>query len=311
MKLKTIAAVLFLVILTYSSVGAQVGVFSKEDLIEYTPEWKGERFPDGRPKVPDSILERMKNVSISEAWGIVRGDGYRHQFEGDWKCTHPGQVLVGRAVTAQYMPRRPVIRKIMEEKGEKDGRIGDQISWPIDTLVKGDVYVADVYGLVEGGPIIGDNLATAIYTNSGNGVIFDGSVRDLEGIEEIPGFTSFVRGWHPSYSSPDIMLMGLNSPVRIGHATVMPGDVVLGKRTGVVFIPAHLAEKVVKTAEIVGLRDQFGKLRLSEGKYTPGQIDMRWTDEIEKDFSQWINDHIDELPVPKEDLQEYLKKRTW
>lgn len=289
----------------------QVGAFTKEHLIKYTPEWKGERFPSGRPKVPDDILERLKRITVTQAWTIVRGSGYPHQFEGDWKCTHPGQVLVGRAVTAVYMPRRREIREVLDAEGAKDGFIGDQISWPIDTLVEGDVYVADVYGKIDVGPIIGDNLATAIYTNSKNGVVFDGSLRDLECIEAIPGFTSFVRGWHPSYASSTIMLMGLNAPIRIGQATVMPGDVVLGKRQGVIFIPPHLAERVVETAEIIQLRDTFGKTRLSERKYTPGQIDGSWTEEIEKDFSLWLQDHIDKLPVPEEAIADYLKGRTW
>lgn len=284
---------------------------SPEELIEYTSEWDGERFSDGRPKVPDEILERMKNVTITQAWGVLGGDGYNHQYEGDWQCTHPGQTLVGRALTAVYMPRRPNVRKIMEEKGAQHGCIGDQISWPIDMLVPGDVYVADTYGKIYEGPIIGDNLGTAIYANSGNGVVFDGSVRDLEGLEEIPDFTSFVRGWHPSYASPTIMLMGVNTAVRIGQVTVMPGDVVLGKRAGVVFIPAHLAEKVVKTSELVRLRDMFGKQRLREGKYTPGQIDTQWVDEIEQDFSGWLEGHMDELPVSKDAIQDLLKERTW
>ena len=285
--------------------------FSKEELIEYTPEWKGERFEDGRPRVVDDIIERMKNVTITQAWGTMGGEGYNWQYEGGWQSTHPGEVLVGRAVTAMYMPRRPVLRRIMEEKGARAGCVGDQISWPIDMLVQGDVYVADIYGKIEQGPVIGDNLATAIYANSGNGVVHNGAVRDLEGIEEMPGFASFVRGWHPSYASPTIMLLGINTPIRMGQATVMPGDVVLGKREGVVFIPPHLAEKVVKTAEIVHLRDAFGKTRLSEGIYTPGQIDTRWSDDIEKDFSQWLEDHMDELTVPREAIQEMLKERTW
>ena len=285
--------------------------FSKEELIEYTPEWKGERFEDGRPRVADDIIERMKNVTITQAWGTMGGEGYNWQYEGGWQSTHPGEVLVGRAVTAMYMPRQPVMRRIMEEKGARAGCVGDQISWPIDMLVQGDVYVADIYGKIEQGPVIGDNLATAIYANSGNGVVHNGSVRDLEGIEEIPGFASFVRGWHPSYASPTIMLLGINTPIRMGQATVMPGDVVLGKREGVVFIPPHLAEKVVKTAEIVHLRDTFGKARLSAGIYAPGQIDTRWTDDIEKDFSQWLEDHMDELTVPREAIQELLKERTW
>lgn len=284
---------------------------SREELVEYTPEWKGDRFPDGRPQVPDDILDRMRQVTITEAWGVLRGAGYHWQYEGNWQCTHPGQVLVGRALTAMYMPRRPVMRTVMEEKGDRCGCIGDQISWPIDMLVPGDVYVADVYGKIEQGPVIGDNLSTAIFANSGNGVVHNAAVRDLEGIQEIPGFVSYVRGWHPSYASPTIMLLGVNTPVRIGQATVMPGDVVLGKRAGVIFIPPHLAEKVVKTSEIIRLRDAFGKIRLREGVYTPGQIDRQWTDDIEEDFSRWLEDHIDELPVPKGAIQEYLKERTW
>ena len=282
-----------------------------EELIDYTPEWMGERTADGRPRVSDELLQRMAKVTITQAWGVLRNEGYHWQYEGDWRCTHPGQTLVGRAVTAMYMPRRPVMRRIMEEKGEQSGCIGDQISWPIDVLVQGDVYVADVYGKIEAGPVIGDNLSTAIYANSGNGVVHNAAVRDLEGIQSIPGFASFVRGWHPTYASPTIMLVGMNCPLRMGQATVMPGDVVLGKEMGVIFCPPHLAEKVVQTSEIVSLRDQFGKLRLSEGRYTPGQIDRRWTDDIEADFSQWIEAHMDELPVPKETIQEYLKERTW
>lgn len=284
---------------------------SKEELIQYTPEWVGERFPDGRPKVPDDILERMQQVSITQAWGILGGAAYHHQYEGGWQCTHPGQTLVGRALTAMYMPRRPAIRALMEEIGAENGYVGDQISWPIDMLVPGDVYVADMFGKIEVGPIIGDNLATAVYANSGRGVVFDGSVRDLEGIESMDGFTCYVRGWHPSYASPTIMLMGINCPVRIGQATVMPGDVVLGKREGVIFIPPHLAEKVVVTSEIIRLRDDFGKTRLAEGKYRPGQIDARWTDDIEADFSLWLEDRLDDLPITKEELQTYLQERTW
>ncbi|MEE3234610.1 MAG: RraA family protein [Candidatus Latescibacterota bacterium] len=283
----------------------------KEALIEYTPEWTGDRGPDGRPHVPDKIVERMRNVTITQAWGVVRGEGYEHQYEGNWNCTHPGGTLCGRALTAMYMPRRPVMRRIMEEKGERLGQVGDQISWPIDALKQGDVYVADVFGKIAQGPVIGDNLAVAIYANSGNGVVHDAAVRDLEGIEDLEGFTSFVRGWDPSFASPTIMLSGMNCPIRIGNSTCMPGDIVLGKREGVIFIPPHLAEKVVTTSEVIRLRDIFGKMRLNEGTYTPGQIDRRWSDEIEKDFSKWLEDRINDLPVPKDAIQELLKERTW
>ena len=284
---------------------------SKDELIEYSREWEGERFIDGRPKVSDNILERMKQVTLTEAWAVLTNEGYKWQYESGFVCTHPGQVLVGRALTALYMPRRPDIRKVMEEKGAASNCVGDQISWPIDLLVAGDVYVADVYGKIEEGAVIGDNLSTAILSKSGNGVVHDAAVRDIEGIKELPGFTSFIRGWHPSYASPTIMLMGINTPTRIGKVTVMPGDVVLGRNDGVIFIPPHLAEKVVKTSEIVGLRDNFGKTRLNEDIYKTGQIDAKWTDEIEADFSNWLEAHLDELPVPREAIKELLKERTW
>lgn len=284
---------------------------TREEMLDYTREWTGERFEDGRPRIPDELIERARKVSVTGAWGVLRGEGYNHQYEGGWVQTHPGEVLAGRALTAMYMPRRPNMRAVMEEHGAKAGCIGDQISWPIDMLTPGDVYVADVYGKIDQGPIIGDNLSTSILAKSGNGVVHDAAVRDWDGITELPGFASYVRGFHPTYASPTIMLMGVNCPVRIGGVTVMPGDLVLGKEDGVIFIPAHLVEKVVKTAELIALRDKFGKQRLAEGKYTSGQIDTRWVDNIEQDFSQWLEAHMDELPVPREAIQEMLKERTW
>ncbi|MDA0333635.1 MAG: RraA family protein [bacterium] len=282
-----------------------------EELIDYTPDWTGERFNDGRPKVADDILQRMRKVTTTEAWGVLRGQGYEWAFEGGWMSTHPDGVLVGRALTAMYMPRRPVMRRVMDARGEAAGCIGDQISWPIDMLVQGDVYVADVFGKIVQGPVIGDNLAVAIMTKSGNGVVHDAAVRDLDGIRALEGFCSFVRGTHPSFASPTIMLSGVNCPVRIGAATCMPGDVVLGRHDGVVFIPPHLAEQVVKTSELVRLRDQFGQLRITESVYTSGQIDRRWTDDIEIDFSGWLDAHQDDLSVPRAAIQDLLKERTW
>lgn len=282
-----------------------------QEIIAYTHEWQGERFDDGRPRVPDTLLERMAHVTLTEAWGVLDNAGYKWQYADGFMCTHPGETLVGRALTAMYMPRRPSMRALMMEQGARCGLVGDQISWPIDLLVSGDVYVADVYGKHEQGPIMGDNLATAIYAKSGKGVVHDASVRDLDGIQEIPGFVSFVRGFHPTYASPTIMLVGVNCPIRIGPATVMPGDVVLGKQGGVAFIPPHLAQLVVETSELVRLRDMFGKQRLREGRYTSGEIDRQWEGHIEADFSRWLEGHIDALPVPRDAIQALLRGRTW
>jgi regulator of RNase E activity RraA len=285
---------------------------SREEVIAMTSEWQGERFPDGRPKVPDSILERMRNVNLEEAWSVLRGKGFEWQFEGRWQHVHLDQTatMVGRALTATFVPKRPDLDKALTTRGHADGHVGGRNSWPIDMLQPGDVYVANAFGSYEGGPIIGGNLSTAIFKNSSNGVVFDGSVRDIAQMETIEGFKGWVRDWHPSWNY-DNMLVEINRPARIGVALVLPGDVVLAKREGVMFIPPTLAEEVCKTAELVQLRDMFGFQRIKEGVYTPGQIDQRWSDEMEKDFSKWLNDHIDKLPVPKEQIQELLKERTW
>jgi regulator of RNase E activity RraA len=306
--------ILFIIALVPARFVAQEVQISKEDLTALTPEWKGERFPDGRPKVPDKILERMRSVSVEEAWAVMKNAGYGYQVAEDWKLINPDSVLVGRAVTATFMPARPDVWKAIDTVGKKKGKRG-QNTWPVDLLVKGDVYVADQFGAHRNGPTIGDNVGNAIYARTGNGIVYDGALRDVEGLKEIGSFTSFYTSYDPSYHNPpgdlNTMIVGINHPTRIRTVTVMPGDVVLGKLGVVLFIPPHLAEKVCTTSEIVRLRDMFGHQRLREGKYTAGQIDTRWSDEIERDFSKWINDHINELPVPKETIRDFLKERTW
>jgi len=281
-----------------------------EELIYYTSEWEGERFDDGRPKVPASVLERMKKVSIEEAWGILRANGYHNQFDSDWVMVHDDEPVVGRALTALYMPKRPEIMDRLTEKGHAQGRIGAMNSWPIDALQQGDVYVADGFGKVVDGTLIGDNLGNAIFANSGNGVVFNGGSRDLAGLSKIEGFNAFVKGFDPSFLT-ESMLMGLNVPIRIGRATVFPGDVVLAKKTGVLFIPAHLAEEVVDRAEFIMLRDMFGHEMLKKGVYTPGQIDGQWSDDIKEAFLKWVETNPNELPMTPEALEDYLKDRTW
>jgi len=309
---RILTVVLGLAVLGPTASVAQSITPSREEVIALTSAWEGERFPDGRPRVPDSILDRMANVNLEEAWAVLRNDKFEWQFEGGFRHVHLDEtgVMVGRALTATFVPKRPDLDEALTKKGHDDGHIGGRNSWPIDMLQERDVYVANAFGSVEGGPIIGGNLATAIFAHSKNGVVFDGSVRDIAQMETIEGFKAWVRDWHPSYNY-DNMLVAINRPARIGVMTCLPGDVVLAKREGVMCIPPQLAETVCKTGELVQLRDMFGFQRLKEGVYTPGQIDQRWSDDMEKDFSKWLNDHIDSLPVPREQIQELLKERTW
>ena len=287
--------------------------FTPQDVIKYTPDWHGDRFPDGRPKVPDDILDRMKNVTLEEAWATLQGACFNHQYEDGWLSIHPDQVLVGRALTAVWMPGRPDIQKVIEQDQGK-GRQGAMNAWPVDMLQPRDVYVADHFGLKVDGPSIGDNVGNAIYARSGNGIVYDGAVRDINGLDELKNFTSFVRYYDPSHHYGSLAtgarlnstMVSINAPTRIGHATVMPGDVVLGRNGGVIFIPAQLAERVVQQSERTRLRDIFGHQRLEEKKYTAGQIDARWTTEIEADYRGWLKENENKLTVPATEIERIL-----
>jgi len=282
----------------------------KELIVRYSQQWTGERFADGRPKVSDAMVKRLANISIEEAWGVMRGEGYENQFEGNWHIINPNKPLAGRVLTAQYMPLRPDVNLPIMEKGKAENRKGASNSWPIDLLQENDVYVADGYGKIIDGTLIGDNLGNAIFAKSKTGVVFDGGIRDLEGLEEIEGFVGFVRGVDPSFIKNEL-LTGINYPIRIGRATVLPGDLVLGKKEGVIFIPAHLAEKVITSAEFIAMTDEFGHLRLRQGKYTPGQIDQKWTDDIKADFIKWVDENPNKRPMSKEEFAKIIKEKNW
>lgn len=312
MRYKTFICLFSSFLLITLSVKAQQ--ISKAELIYLTREWTGERFEDGRPKVSEDILNRMRLVTHDEAWAVMKNAGYFYQYADGWQIINPDSILIGRAVTATFMPGRPDIHDAIDERGKKEGKRG-QNSWPVDLLVKRDVYVADQFGIHVNGPTIGDNVGNAIFAKTGNGIVYDGAIRDVTGLKEIGSFTSYYTSYHPSHHNQqgniNTMLTGINQPAKIRQVTVMAGDVVLGRDGGVSFIPPHLAEKVVVTSEIVRLRDMFGHERIREGKYSAGQIDTKWADEIERDFSGWLNDHIDELPVTRAQIQEFLKNRTW
>lgn len=268
---------------------AQLGMFSKEQRIELTREWKGERFEDGRPKVPDEVLSRLAHTSAEEAWGTLRKHGYRLQFEGNWKTLNvkPGDRLIGRAVTAQFMPMRPDVNAMINDHGKQEGRVGrGQNSWVIATLVKGDVMVVDLYGKIKDGTIIGDNLGTSMMTKTGTGLVVNGAVRDPSGLSEIEGFKIFTRDFDPS-AIADATLMGWNLPIRIGQVTVVPGDVILSDPDGITFIPAQLAEEVADESELTQLRDDWGHTMLREQKYNPGEIDAQWTPAMIDEFNKW------------------------
>lgn len=283
----------------------------KDELVFLTSEWKGERFPDGRPKISDDLVERAKHIGIDDAWTVLKNEGYTNQFEGNWKLIQNDVAVTGRAVTAMFMPSRPDVEKTIKERGiTKQGRKGNTNTWPIETLTKGDVYVADAFGKIGGGTLMGATLGNAIFSKTGNGVVFNGAARDLQELQNIKGFNAFVRDFHPSFLE-EMVLMGLNTPIRIGNVMVLPGDLVIAQREGVLFVPAHMAEQVVSTAEFVTRKDQFGFETVKSGKYTTGQIDSQWTDEIKTDFLKWLGQHPELGKMTRPELDKVMSKRTW
>jgi 4-hydroxy-4-methyl-2-oxoglutarate aldolase len=289
---------------------AQQIQWTSDQIKAFSQEYTGIRSPDGRPQVSDALIKRLANISIEEAWGYMRNKGYNNQFEAGWQIIGSDKALVGRVVTAQYMPSRPDMDLRIREKGKTENRSGSPNSWPIDVLKTGDVYVADGFGKIIDGTLIGDNLGNSIYAKSKTGVVFDAGVRDLEGLEAIDGFVGFVRGVDPSYIK-EVMLTCINCPIRIGRVTVMPGDLVLGKKEGVIFIPSAMAEPLIQNAEFTALRDEFGIMRLKEGKYTPGQIDQKWDDTIKNDFLTWLKANPSKVRMSPKEFDDFMKERNW
>ena len=305
--MKKSAIVLLLIIFLAAETYSQT--IPKDELVFLTSEWKGERFADGRPKIADDLVSRAKIIGIDDAWTVLKNLGFTNQFEMGWKTVND-EPFAGRAVTAMFMPSRPDVEKSIKERGQKQGRTGNTNSWPIEILTKGDVYVADGFGKINGGTLMGSTLGTAIYSKTGNGVVFNGAARDLQGLSEIKGFNAFVRDFHPSFLQ-EMVLTGLNTPIRIGEAMVLPGDLVIAQKEGVLFVPAHLAEQVVATSEFVIRKDKFGFEMVKSGKYTTGQIDSQWTDAIKDDFIKWLEKHPEEGKMTRAQLDEIMKKRTW
>ena len=251
-----------------------------------TQAYDGPRFRDGRPKVDGDIVERMRLVTVEEAWGVLMGKGHQFQFDGEWINLRPERVIVGRAVTARYIPFRQDFNDVVQAEGERHNRVGGQNSWVIDTLVKNDVLVVDLFGKVLRGTFIGDNLGTAIATNTGGtGLIVDGSIRDDHRVRQLD-MNVLCRGLHPS-AIGEVTMAEMNGPVRIGEAPCMPGDIVLATPTGVIFVPPQYAREVVEASENTRLRDYWGKKSIADGRYTPGEVDRAWSKKMTREFDRW------------------------
>ncbi len=278
----------------------------RDYVMEITKEWKGERFPDGRPRVPDDILERIRKIRLEEAWMYLFERGYTFQFEGDLKRTQDYK-LVGRAATFRMVPTRPDLAKATDESLAKENKFG-MFRWTIDELQEGDVLVADAYDRVQDCTYLGGNLTTAVKarTKTGGAVIF-GGIRDLEQVRDID-VQIYYRKTDPGFMKEGL-ISDANRPVNIGRATCLPGDVVFGTVTGVLFIPPHMAEPLVIKAEKEKVRDIFGFAMLESGAYTAEEIDVKvWKKPIMERFLNWFKEAPEVREYRYLDWTEELKK---
>ena len=256
----------------------------KEDIIAMTPQWKGERFEDGRPKVDDKYLKALKTLTLEEVWKPIFVKGYESQFEGRLHTLHDdGRKLIGRAVTATFCPFRPEFDEVVKDIGRSESRTGTYNQWVIDNLVEGDVPVIDMYDKIYKGTFIGGNLTTAIKNktkNENGGAVIWGGIRDTEQMKKVENIQAYYRGIDPT-PIRDFIMMGYNTPTRIGNAICLPGDVVFGAGGGVLFIPSHLVEEVVGGAAKTQVKDLFGFEMITLNKFTTAQIDKNtWTEEM-------------------------------
>ena len=274
-----------------SAVRAQLTTFSKQDLMDYTAKEPFERFPDGRPKVPKELLERARDLNSEEIWATLHEKGYNNQFADGFQILHPGKPLVGRAFTVQFMPLRQDLDQVAQQRAKEHGlpRLMNQTA--IDMLQPGDVLIVDIFGKKADGTIVGDNLFYYVMkATNGGGLVVDGSIRDLNGISEID-MPAYFRSVDPTPIG-NVMLTGINVPIRIGNVTVMPGDLVVGDREGVYFIPPQFVKEVLGRADEIRIHDEWTKKKFDEGKYKSSEIYSTPKD-----------------PKLLQEYEEYLKKR--
>jgi regulator of RNase E activity RraA len=303
MKRAVLIVLIAFALLSSSTAFAQIKQ-TKEQIMFYTSGWKGERFPDGRPKVADSLLTRALDVSIEDIWDYLRGQGYVNQFEAGWQALHIEKPFAGRALTAQFMPRRPDMAAAVAAEGKAEGRVSGTNSWVINELQMGDTMVVDGYGKVIEGTIIGSNLGSGIAAHTHSGFIFDAGIRDAEENRQIANLNGFYRGYDPS-AWAQMQLTGINVPVRIGRAVVLPGDLVLAKQDGVIFIPAVLAAAAIGKAEFTNLQDAFNFELNREGK-NGAEFEGGWTAQKYAAFAKWIDAHPEKLKMTRAEFADLL-----
>jgi 4-hydroxy-4-methyl-2-oxoglutarate aldolase len=275
---------------------AQLYTFSKQDLVDYTADSPFERFPDGRPRVPDAMIERARDLSSEEIWsGLEDHKDFKNQYADGFHVLQPGKTMVGRAFTVQFMPLRGDVDQKAVNRAKQHGLQDLTNQTAIDMLQPGDVLVVDLFGKKVDGTIVGDNLFYYVMkATHGGGLVVDGSIRDLDGIAKID-MPAYFRSADPTPIG-NVMLTGINIPIRIGNVTVMPGDLVVGDREGVYFIPPQFVKEVLDHADEIHIHDEWTKKKFDEGKYKSSEIYGSPKDpKLQQEYREYLKKRLDEV----------------
>lgn len=301
--MKTIGIACLAAMLTPLFTAAQVFTLTRDELTALTATNPFERFPDGRPKVPDSLIERARAMSAEEVWGVLSTgqSQFKNQWADGFQVLHPGKTMAGRAFTVQFMPARGDLAKYANDKARASGittQFNNQAA--LDMLQPGDVLVVDLFGKIDGGTIVGDNLFYYVLkTTRSAGMVIDGAIRDLQGIAEMD-MPAYFRGTHPS-ALTDVVITGINIPIRIGAATVMPGDLVVGDREGVYFIPPAQVSTILDGADRLHIHDEWSRMKFDEGKYKSSEIYSAPRDPaLKKEYQDYLDKRLAELKKERE-----------
>jgi len=304
---RLVSTFLTLILFAALNTQAQLIQFSKQDLIDYTAQNPFGRLPDGRPRVPDDLIERARGLSAEEVWAVLQAKGYNNQYADGFQVLHPGKMLVGRAFTVQFMPVREDVNDVANAKAKAKGMARLYNQTAIDMLQPGDVLVVDMFGKKVNGTIVGDNLFFYIkQATKDGGLVVDGSVRDLNGIAEID-MAAYFRAVEPTPIG-NVMLTGINVPVRIGDVTVMPGDLVVGDREGVYFVPPQFVQEVLDKADETHIHDEWTKMKFAEGKYKSSEIYGSPSDpKLKQEYADYLKKRLYELHKERAQKQSEVK----
>jgi 5-oxopent-3-ene-1,2,5-tricarboxylate decarboxylase/2-hydroxyhepta-2,4-diene-1,7-dioate isomerase len=261
-------------------VGLGTGLAAQNTTLQLEPvERKMPAYIVERLSPQDRVLfDKLMRVGLESAWSLVTAEGYPQNFINELTPLKPNTRMVGRARTMRYLPNRKDVR-------EKLYSAGPQLNYKsAEDAQPGDVLVFDAGGETRAG-VSGGVTTIRFLARGGAGLVIDGAMRDVPELEAMP-IQTYMRKGHASSVAPLMMSVDYQVPVRIGSVTVIPGDILVGESTGILVIPAAIAEKVANTALEHDEQEEFQRELLLKGESIFG-VYPTMNDATRKRFEEW------------------------